>query len=171
MTRHVSTSGYGPQSIREKVLLVVLLLVVVACESPSGETLTGPELPTIDGEGIRAVLADLDRPAVVNVWASWCLPCRSEAPLLAEAHRQLGDEVAFIGIDVEDARPEAREFIAEFGLEFDHYFDLDRSVPAELGGVGVPITYFVKPGGEIIDVHSGILDEPTLALMLDELRS
>lgn len=157
--------------IREKLLVGVLLLVVAACGAPSEGAATGEELPTIDGEGIRAVLAELDRPAVVNVWASWCLPCRSEAPLLAEAHRELGDEVTFIGIDVEDTMPDALEFIAEFGLEFDHYFDPHRGVPAELGGVGVPITYFVKPGGEIIDIHSGILDEPTLALMLDELRS
>lgn len=148
-----------------------MLMILVACGSPSGESTDGPELPEIDGPGIREILAELDRPAVVNVWASWCLPCRSEAPLLAAAHDEMGGEVVFIGIDVEDDRPSAREFIAEFGLDFDHYFDPDRKIPAELGGVGVPITYFVKPGGEIIDIHSGILDEPTLAVMLDELRS
>jgi cytochrome c biogenesis protein CcmG/thiol:disulfide interchange protein DsbE len=148
-----------------------MLMILVACGSPSGDPTDGPELPEIDGPGIREILAELDRPAVVNVWASWCLPCRSEAPLLAAAHDEIGGEVVFIGIDVEDDRPSAREFIAEFGLDFDHYFDPDRKIPAELGGVGVPITYFVAPGGEIVDIHSGILDEPTLAVMLDELRS
>lgn len=146
-------------------------LVVTACSTPSTSTQEGVELPDIDGAGIRAILADLDRPAVVNVWASWCLPCRSEAPLLAQAHREMGDRVAFIGIDVEDQRESAREFISEFGLDFDHYFDPDRSVPAELGGFGVPITYFVRPGGDIFEIHSGIVDHQTLALMLDELTS
>ncbi|MFP3915665.1 MAG: TlpA family protein disulfide reductase [Actinomycetota bacterium] len=157
--------------MREK-LLVALLVGVVACGgSTPTESSAGPELPEIDGGGMRQVLSQLDRPAVVNVWASWCLPCRSEAPLLASAHDELGEEVVFLGVDVEDDRPSARAFIEEFGLDFQHYFDPDRAVPAELGGFGVPITYFVAPGGEIVEVHSGILDEPTLALMLDELRS
>lgn len=153
------------------LLLLLVTLLISACSTPSNSSVDAGDLPDVDGEGIRAVLADLDRPAVVNVWASWCLPCRSEAPLLAAAHAEIGDEVKFIGIDVEDDRPSALEFIAEFGLDFEHYFDPDRAVPAELGGFGVPITYFVKPGGEIVETHSGILDEPTLALMIDELRS
>lgn len=150
--------------------LLALVLVVVGCTgNDAGTDAELAELPDIDGPGIRAVLADLDRPAVVNVWASWCLPCRSEAPLFAAAHEAYSDRVEFIGIDVEDDRASASEFIDEFGLEFDHYFDAHRGVPAELGGFGTPITYFVDAEGEIIETHSGIIDEQTLALMLDEL--
>lgn len=151
-------------------LLVASALLLAACSG--GVVADGDdsiELPEIDGPGIRAVLAELDRPAVVNVWASWCLPCRSEAPLLAAAHRRYGEEIAFIGVDVQDDRPSARAFIVEFGLDFTHYFDPGRAVPVELGGFGVPITYFVAPGGEIVHTHSGIIDEQTLALRIDEL--
>lgn len=152
-------------------LLWLVLLLLTACSTASNSAVGGAELPAVDGDDIRVMLAELDRPAVVNVWASWCLPCRSEAPLLAAAHAQLGEEVRFIGIDVEDDMASALQFIEEFGLDFEHYFDPDRQVPARLGGVGVPITYFVEPGGHIVEIHSGILDEPTLALMIDELRS
>lgn len=108
---------------------------------------------------------------MVNVWASWCVPCRSEAPLLRVAHERFGDEVAFIGIDVQDDQDSAQAFIAEFGLAFPHYFDRDRRVPQELGGIGVPITYFIDADGSVVDIHSGIIDEATLALGIDELLS
>jgi len=154
----------------KRLLVAVAVLLLAACSESGSPTDTGAaELPEIDGPGIRAVLADLDRPAVVNVWASWCLPCRSEAPLFAAARDAYSDRVEFIGIDVEDDRDSAVEFIDEFRLDFDHYFDPRRTVPAELGGFGTPITYFVDGAGEIIEIHSGIIDEQTLALMLDEL--
>lgn len=148
---------------------MLVAALTVACSGSSSDRAEATELPPIDGPGIREILADLDRPAVINVWASWCLPCRSEAPLLAAASRELADEVAFIGIDVQDDRASALEFISEFGLDFDHYFDPNRAVPAELGGFGTPITYFADADGTLISTHSGIIDERTLALMLDEL--
>lgn len=158
--------------MRRLALLLVAMLALTACGSTatsSSDSAPVGDLPPIDGEGIRAILADLDRPAVVNVWASWCLPCRSEAPLLAAAHETHGDQIEFIGIDVQDERPAALSFIEEFGLDFTHYFDADRLVPAELGGFGTPITYFVAAGGDIRAIHSGVLDEQTLALRIDEL--
>jgi cytochrome c biogenesis protein CcmG/thiol:disulfide interchange protein DsbE len=115
------------------------------------------------------VLAHLDRPAVVNVWASWCLPCRAEAPLLRQAHAEFGDEIAFIGIDYDDSQRGARLFLDEFDLPFIHYFDRDGVTIAEYGGIGVPRTYFFATGGELIKTHNGAIDEQTLALQIDEL--
>jgi cytochrome c biogenesis protein CcmG/thiol:disulfide interchange protein DsbE len=150
------------------VLVGVVLMALAGCAPSTSPSASAPDLPPIDGAGIRQVLSDLTQPAVVNVWASWCMPCRSEAPLIAKAHAERTD-VAFIGVDVEDNQTAAKDFIDEFGLDFDQYFDSNRAVPAELGGFGTPITYFVAPGGEVIQIHSGVLDERTLALMLDEL--
>lgn len=152
------------------VAATVVLLALWACVPSTPSTDAGPDLPAIDGAGIRQVLEKLDQPAVVNVWASWCMPCRSEAPLIARAQAKRTD-VKFIGVDVEDNQTAAKDFISEFGLDFDQYFDSNRTVPAELGGFGTPITYFVAPGGNVIEIHSGVLDERTLALMLDELTS
>jgi cytochrome c biogenesis protein CcmG/thiol:disulfide interchange protein DsbE len=144
-----------------------LLLLVIACSSPAASE--GPDLPVIPLAEFQAVLAQSDQPAVVNVWASWCLPCRAEAPLLAAAHAEFGDRVMFLGIDYNDNQPGAKEFLAQFELPFPHYFDRDGVVLAEYGGIGVPRTYFFAPGGELVTTHNGVIDEATLALQIDEL--
>jgi cytochrome c biogenesis protein CcmG/thiol:disulfide interchange protein DsbE len=114
-------------------------------------------------------MATIDRPAVVNVWASWCIPCRSEAPLLDRAFRTYGADIEFIGVAVADNQPDAKAFLSEFGLGFDHFFDRDRSMPSLFGGIGTPITFFFGPGGELISTHNGVMDDRTLALNIDEL--
>ena len=107
---------------------------------------------------------------VLNIWGSWCVPCRSEAPLFRSAHERLGDEVTFVGVAVRDRDGSARNFIAEFDLAgFEHFLDNPAAVPADLGGFGVPLTFFFAPGGELVELHSGIIDERTLALQIDEL--
>lgn len=119
---------------------------------------------------MEALLLASERPMVVNVWASWCAPCRSEAPLLRTAAGRWDDEVEFLGIDVRDDQAGARAFIAEFGLDgFEHRFDAPGAVPAALGGSGVPLTFFFRPGGELAHLHRGVIDERTLALWIDEL--
>jgi cytochrome c biogenesis protein CcmG/thiol:disulfide interchange protein DsbE len=149
--------------------IAVVALVVTACSAPTADITGGTDLPTITVEEFTSHLSALDRPAVVNVWASWCLPCRSEAPLLAEASKTYGDRVEFIGVDVQDNRPDARQFLAEFGLDFDHFFDRDRAIPNHYGGIGTPITIFFGPQGELFALHDGVLDERTLALNIDEI--
>lgn len=149
-------------------LLALVLAVVVACGAASTAP-PGPELPVLDPPGLAALLEASDRPAVVNIWASWCIPCRSEAPLLRAAHERFRDEVDFIGVAVADRQDDARAFLAEFDLTFDNYFDRARSVPGALGRTGVPITFFFDAGGELVDAHSGVIDERTLALGIDEL--
>ena len=153
-----------------KYALVVLVAVLLAACSPPGDPNAVAELtPTTPAE-IVTLLSESQKPVLVNVWASWCIPCRSEAPLLREAHRQFGEDVTFIGIDVSDQQNNARAFLDEFGLdEFDHYFDPDGAVPAELGGNGVPLTFFYEPGGELVELHFGVLDERALAFNIDEL--
>ena len=149
-------------------LLAVVLLVLVACTSSTTETTDVP-IPETDPAMFQQLLAELDRPAIVNVWASWCLPCRDEAPLLQAAHERYGDQIEFIGLDIQDAQPAGRAFIREFGLTFTHYFDFEAAVPAELGGIGVPRTYFFAPGGELVTLHNGVIDEETLASQIEKL--
>lgn len=107
---------------------------------------------------------------MVNVWASWCLPCRSEAPLLDQAHAAYGDEIEFIGVDVQDSQQGAKRFLDEFGLDFDHLFDRNREIPNAYGGIGTPITMFFAPRGELVTIHNGVVDERSLAINIDELR-
>jgi cytochrome c biogenesis protein CcmG, thiol:disulfide interchange protein DsbE len=151
-------------------LLVAALVGLSACSSgPEPGAVDQVELPDVETGQFLATLAGADRPAVVNVWASWCLPCRSEAPLLAAAHRTWGEEIRFVGVVVQDERSSAAAFVEEFGLGFEQWFDPRRTVPAALGGVGVPITYFVSADGTVVRTHPGIIDERALALGIDEL--
>lgn len=148
----------------------LLALVVGACGSASVDVSSIEPLEPTTPTEVRALLADSDRPVVLNVWASWCSPCRSEAPLLRSAAAEYGDRVEFLGIDVRDSQEGARAFIAEFGLDgFTHLFDPTGAVPDDLGGFGVPITFFFDPGGELQTVHAGVIDERTLALEIDEM--
>jgi len=150
--------------------LTTMTLLMAAC----GDAASSPEdvavlPPTTPGE-VQALLEQSDRPVVVNVWASWCGPCRSEAPLLRAAHQEFGDVVDILGIDVRDTQADARAFIAEFGLDgFTHLFDASGAVPDSLGGRGVPLTFFFRPGGELLTLHRGVIDERTLALHVSDL--
>ena len=150
--------------------LLVLLLVVGACGGSSVDISNVAPLPETGATEMAALLASSERPVVLNVWASWCIPCRSEAPLLAQAHAAFGEEVRFAGVDVRDSQDNARGFLAEFDLDiFEHYFDGSGAVPASLEAQGVPLTFFFHPGGELSYLHRGVIDERTLAVHLDEL--
>lgn len=146
-----------------------MALVLIGCSGEGQEDSSLPDLPETDATRFESHLTSLEESAVVNVWASWCLPCRSEAPLLDQAHATYGDEIEFIGVNVQDSQPAAKDFLAEFGLGFDHFFDPERSVPNHYEGFGVPITMFFAPGGELLTIHNGVIDEATLALNIDEL--
>ena len=118
------------------------------------------------------MLAESEEPVVLNVWASWCVPCRSEAPLLSRASERYAGEVRMVGLNVRDTPSDAASFIGEFFPEavIEHLADSGGTIPIELGGSrGVPLTFFYDPSGELRFLHYGVIDERTLALQIDEL--
>jgi thiol-disulfide isomerase/thioredoxin len=155
---------------RSLVLVGAFVIVTAACSQANIDISNVPELPPTTAAEIQEMLATSTEPVLLNVWASWCIPCRSEAPLLREANAQFGEVVRFVGINIRDSQNGARAFIAEFGIDgFDHFFDPPGSVPASLRGFGVPLTFFFAPGGDLVFLQSGVIDERTLALQIDEL--
>jgi cytochrome c biogenesis protein CcmG/thiol:disulfide interchange protein DsbE len=152
-------------------MVVAVLLIFVSGACSSGEPEAGPSLPEMDLAAFENRLESSDRPAVVNVWASWCLPCRDEAPLFTAAHAEHGDVVDFYGIAYNDNQPGARQFLAEFDLPFPHYFDFDGDALARYGGIGVPRTYFFASGGRLVATHNGVIDGDTLTRQIEELLS
>ena len=156
--------------MRASRYLAIALLSLAACSSPA-TTSNAPDLPPVSPEQMRELLAASDQPIVLNVWASWCVPCRSEAPLLAAAHAEFGDDILFLGVDIGDTQANAKAFLEEFDIEFENYFDPDASIRTDLGGIGVPVTYFIGAGGTTVVRHNGVIDERTLVLGIDELLS
>ena len=156
------------RTARLVVALIAALFSLASCTARDTQPL-GPPLPATDASQVIDLLETSDRPVLVNVWASWCIPCRSEAPLLERAHSQFGDQIRFVGINVADTQTGAQQFIAEFGLSFENLVDAPRAVPAALGGSGVPLTFFFAPGGDLVHYQPGVIDERMLALQIDEL--
>jgi cytochrome oxidase Cu insertion factor (SCO1/SenC/PrrC family)/thiol-disulfide isomerase/thioredoxin len=109
------------------------------------------------GRAFRRRLAALrGHPVVVNAWASWCPPCRSELPLFATAARRFGGRVAFVGLDVSDADGRARAFLAGQPVGYPSYSDVDGAVARSLGAPqGLPVTLFLDANGRVFHVHAG----------------
>ena len=156
-----------------RVALNVLAIALLAAACSSSEPIEGIEPPSpVMSEELQLLLTDSTGPVVVNVWASWCTPCRSEAPLIGRAATAYADDVLFIGLDVRDTPVGATTFIAEFFPEapISHLSDASGQIPTDLGGSrGVPLTFFYRPGGDLSYLHFGVIDERTLALQIDEL--
>ena len=122
--------------------------------------------------GSQVRLADLRGQAVVvNFWASWCVPCRDEAPLLARVAREYRERgVTFLGISLWDAESDVAEFLARFGVDYPNGGDLGGRIAIEYGLTGIPETYFVRPDGLLSRRWIGPLNESQLRSFVEEIR-
>lgn len=138
---------------------------------PLGEPLPDAELSRIVPDGGTASLADYEgRWVLANVWASWCNPCRDEAPLLerfAREHRAEGLEV--VGIDTQDNTDDALDFIDEFGLTYDQLHDGSGDYADDIGTTGVPETVLIEPSGDVAYHVPGAVTEPILQDQIEPL--
>jgi cytochrome c biogenesis protein CcmG, thiol:disulfide interchange protein DsbE len=108
-------------------------------------------------EAYEARLAKLrGYPAVVNVWASWCGPCRFEFPLFQHVAASLGRRVAFLGIDSDDDDAAARTFLGEAPVPYPSYTDPGKSIAESVGAkLGFPDTAFYDRGGDLVYLKQG----------------
>jgi cytochrome c biogenesis protein CcmG, thiol:disulfide interchange protein DsbE len=124
---------------------------------------TADELPDSDPERFMRLLEELrGTPVLVNFWGSWCPPCHEEMPRIVRAHREFGDRVQFLGVDIEDSRPDARAFIAEYGMTFPSVFDPPDAIKTSLGHFGRPVTAFYRANGELLSSYTGPIPEDVL---------
>jgi cytochrome c biogenesis protein CcmG/thiol:disulfide interchange protein DsbE len=116
----------------------------------------GDELIAGGADALHSQLAKLKGyPVVVNVWASWCGPCRAEFPNFQRASAQRGDKVAFVGVDALDTDPAAKTFLEEFPLPYPSVTDPDQQMKHELGLRGYPATAFYDAEGKLVHLQQG----------------
>lgn len=121
-----------------------------------------PELGPATADG-RVALEELrGHPVVLNFWASWCIPCREEAPILNASARVHRGEVAFVGIDVKDLRSDALSFLREFDVPYVSVRDRGDGVFDAYGLTGVPETYYLDSGGRIVSHTPGPITQESL---------
>ena len=123
-----------------------------ADELAQGKLVEAPAftLDRLDRDG-RLALADLKGKAVVvNFWASWCIPCRDEAPVLQKTYERYRDQgLVVLGVDVNDFRADARRFMKRYGLTYPVAYDGKGSTVGKWGVRGVPETFFVDRSGTV----------------------
>jgi thiol-disulfide isomerase/thioredoxin len=116
----------------------------------------GDELISGGSDELDAQIASLKgHPVVVNVWASWCGPCRSEFPDFQAVSADRGDEVAFLGVDALDTDPAAETFLEELPLPYPSVTDPDEQVKHDLGIRGYPATAFFDSNGALVHLKQG----------------
>lgn len=116
----------------------------------------GNELLPGEAEAYEKRIADLrGYPVVVNVWASWCGPCREEFPVLQKLAARYGKEVAFLGVNSEDAEDAAATYLREEPVPYPSYSDPDKEIFDSLGGRGFPDTAFYDSSGELVFLKQG----------------
>ncbi|MBA2237652.1 MAG: redoxin domain-containing protein [Lysobacter sp.] len=128
-------------------------------------------LPMLDGGTVDSV-AFSGRIWVVNFWASWCVPCREEAPRLQSFYERWSSRgVGMVGIVYNDSRSAARDFREEFGLTFPQVMDPDGVAAIDFGVFGVPETFVIDEHGVVMAKLIGAVGPTTLDDVLAEVRS
>ena len=153
------------------VLIVIFLILVLLGYALFGDRKTEETSPLVGIEapeftlklfdGKRLSLSELrGKTVILNFWASWCMPCRQEAPALERSWQKYRDmNVEFIGVNVWDEDSSAASYIEKFGGGYPQGIDPKEEIQVDYGIEGVPETYFISPSGIITDKYDGPLTE------------
>ncbi len=137
---------------------LIVLLVLVGCDSGDGSS-DPPSASFLPGgrDAFEARIAkERGKPVVVNKWASWCGPCRLEFPFFRSQAEKRSGEVVFLGVNSNDNRAAAEEFLKEEPVPFKHFEDPKLEVAASFNAVqAFPSTAFYDSKGELAFVHQG----------------
>jgi len=126
------------------------------------------QITTYDGETIK--LSDYrGKPVVVNFWASWCVPCRDEQPLLEAYWQRYQDQVVFLGLNYLDQRPNALAYLSEFSVTYANGPDMGSRIYGAYHVQGVPETFFIDAQGQLQGFHVGPMTARDLEQRITQL--
>ena len=130
-----------------------------------------PDFTVENADGEEVKLSDyVGKPIVLNFWASWCSPCKSEMPEFNAAWEELEGEVQFLMVNVTTGREtleSAQEFIAGQGYTFPVFYDTEADAAMAYGAYSLPATYFIDAEGYAIAHARGAIDADTLQTGID----
>lgn len=165
-----------------KTVLLALLMAAAVGAPPAGaktpgEVEVGQVLRQAPMQGILGpsrLLSDFrGKPLIINVWASWCGPCKAEMPSLQRLAKRAGQQVQVIGISTDDYQDRAESFVRTFGIAFPNFIDSKLRLEHMLGAERLPLTLLVDAQGKVVAKHFGARewDSPqALAYVAKHLR-
>ncbi|MDR1538787.1 MAG: TlpA family protein disulfide reductase [Clostridiales bacterium] len=138
-----------------------------SASDPEAEKISAPDFTVWDADGNSFKLSDLaGKPVVLNFWASWCPPCKSEMPEFNEVYREIGNDVAFMMVDLVDGQRETKEagakHVEDQGFSFPVYYDASQEAAYSYGIASIPTTFFIDKDGYIVTGAQGAISAETL---------
>ncbi len=130
---------------------------------------------TVYNQAEEAVkLSDFYRkPIIVNFWATWCGPCKSELPAFEQLYNEYGEAISFMMVNLTDGAQETvgsvSEFVMDNGYHFPVYFDTDMEAAMTYSVYSIPATLFIDADGNIVASHLGAMSEDTLRNYIENL--
>ena len=178
--RRVSPLRIGIMALAVAAVLALTALLALGLlnKSPvtgrSGATRIDKPAPAINmplyGGGNIAAADYAGKPVVVNFWASWCGPCRQEAPIFERLSREYAERgVLFIGVNIQDAETDAEAYLREYDITYPNGMDAGGGISVDYGVIGIPVTFFINRDGIVQRRWAGVMRETQLRTWIDEL--
>lgn len=143
----------------------------VTIEKENKDIVTAADFTMTDKDGNTVSLSDyFGKPIVVNFWATWCSPCKSEMPHFEQAYKDYGDEIHFLMVNVGDSYDKAYKFAEQNGYTFPVYHDTSYSASYTYNVSSIPMTLFINADGELVKSQIGMMSESALASCIEMIK-